>query len=219
MDSIFAPLFSPSPITNLFPPRQPFAFLSVLRHRTLHRFHPPLCLFHHPSPFPQLLARTQDTSNPRRKAPAATTLSIPMANTNRNGLSDHLSSAELGQGRPSLDENSNNSTDRTALLGKQRRPSGNGGPNANGYVNNNTNGNKRPAKTSISGHARKRIIIALTSISGLLLIVLAVALFKKIGSAPSKSLFRCIQGREYGPVANRSVRWPCARTLICKDRH
>ncbi|KAF9365630.1 hypothetical protein BGX34_009165 [Mortierella sp. NVP85] len=148
-----------------------------------------------------------------------------MASTSRNGLSDQLSSAERGQGRPSLDESNNNSTDRTALLGKQRQPSGNGGPNANGYVNNsstnsnnNTNGNKRPAKTSISGHARRRIIIALTTISGVLLIVLAVALFKKIGSVPTvEQNTPSLITAKHGAVATEEVHCSEIGVQVLKD--
>jgi hypothetical protein len=54
----------------------------------------------------------------------------------------------------------------------------------------------------------------LTTISGVLLIVLAIALFKKIGSAPSKSpppLFFPGPLSVDGPVANRSVRWSSER--------
>lgn len=98
------------------------------------------------------------------------------------GRSDQLSTAEQGQGRPSLDEN-------TGLLsGQPRRLS-----QPNGQPSNSSNSNnKRPASTSkrsfLSGNGRKKIIVSLTAISGGLLIILGFALFKKIGTDPSKSL-------------------------------
>ncbi|KAG9319364.1 hypothetical protein KVV02_005616 [Mortierella alpina] len=98
--------------------------------------------------------------------------------SSHNNRSDQLSSAERGQGRPSPDDsNSNPAQETTSLLGNQRRASQN-----SGHANSNK---QRPAKRSLPGDARKKIIIALTSISGLLLVVLAIALVKKIGAAPS----------------------------------
>ncbi|KAG0046205.1 hypothetical protein BGZ90_008242, partial [Linnemannia elongata] len=93
------------------------------------------------------------------------------------GRSDQLSTAEQGQGRPSLDEN-------TGLLsGQPRRLS-----QPNGQPSNGSSNNKRPASTSkrsfLSGSGRKKIIVSLTAISGGLLIILGFALFKKIGTDP-----------------------------------
>jgi gamma-glutamyltranspeptidase/glutathione hydrolase/leukotriene-C4 hydrolase len=99
------------------------------------------------------------------------------------GRSDQLSAAEQGQSqnRPSVDENSG------LLSGQPRRLSqSNSQPNNN---NNSNNSNKRPASTKrsfLSGNGRKKIIVSLTAISGGLLVILAFALFKKIGTDPSK---------------------------------
>ncbi|KAG0244981.1 hypothetical protein BGX31_008201 [Mortierella sp. GBA43] len=140
-----------------------------------------------------------------------------MATTSRNGRSDQLSSAELGQGRSSLDEDVN-TTDRTALLGKQRHPSQ--GSTSPSYPSNNinSNGNKRPTKTSISGHARRRIIIALTSISGVLLVILGIALYKKIGSAPTieRSTPSLITAK-YGAVAAEEIHCSEIGVQVLKD--
>ncbi|KAF9374942.1 hypothetical protein BGX21_003989 [Mortierella sp. AD011] len=129
-------------------------------------------------------------------------------NTNSGGRPDQLSSAELGQGRPSLDEPTA-PQERTALLGNQRRPSQN---------NSNNNGSKRPSKGSLSGDARKKIIISLTSISGALLIILAVALFKKVGSEPTveRNTPTLIKGK-YGAVASEEIHCSEIGVQVLKD--
>ncbi|KAF9111458.1 hypothetical protein BGX27_004910 [Mortierella sp. AM989] len=128
-----------------------------------------------------------------------------MSNSNTNGRSDQLSSAELGQGRPSLDDQ-----ERTALLDNQRHPSQNGGAANNGL--------KRPARRGLSDNARKKIIISLTSISGLLLVILAVALVKKIGTAPSveKNTPSLIKAKN-GAVASEEIHCSEIGVQVLKD--
>ncbi|KAG0264980.1 hypothetical protein BG011_005736 [Mortierella polycephala] len=120
--------------------------------------------------------------------------------------SDHLSSAELGQNqgqeRPSFEGNTNNPQETASLLGGQRR----------------NNGQPRPAKRSLSGDARKKIIITLASISGVLLIILAVALVRKIGTAPSiekstPSLIRAM----HGAVATEEIHCSEIGVQVLKD--
>ncbi|KAF8984353.1 hypothetical protein BGZ46_008220 [Entomortierella lignicola] len=131
------------------------------------------------------------------------------SNNDPNSKSDSLSSAELGQGRPSLDNQ--NARERTPLLGNQRRPSQN-----NGIPNSNSS--KRSAKASLSGNARKNIIVSLTSISGVLLIILAVALVKKIGSAPivEKNTPSLIKAKN-GAVATEEIHCSEIGVQVLKD--
>ncbi|KAF9207447.1 hypothetical protein BGZ49_000400 [Haplosporangium sp. Z 27] len=131
------------------------------------------------------------------------------SNNDPNSKSDTLSSAELGQGRPSLDNQ--NAQERTPLLGNQRRPSQN-----NGIPNSNSS--KRSAKASLSGNARRKIIISLTSISGVLLIILAVALVKKIGSAPivEKNTPSLIKAKN-GAVATEEIHCSEIGVQVLKD--
>lgn len=98
-----------------------------------------------------------------------------MSNNNTNR--DVLSSAELGQPNASQDE-STTPQETSALLGDRRRPS-----NAQNGKRFSGNG-----KRSLTDGARKKIIIALTSISGALLVILAFTLVHKIGAAPSTCL-------------------------------
>ncbi|KAF9557397.1 hypothetical protein EC968_007680 [Mortierella alpina] len=131
--------------------------------------------------------------------------------SNHTNRSDQLSSAELGQGRPSLDDSdSNPAQESTSLLGNQRRAS-----QTSGHTNSNK---QRPAKRSLSGDGRRKIIIALTSISGLLLVVLAVALVKKIGSAPSieKSTPSLIRA-QHGAVATEEIHCSEIGVQVLKD--
>ncbi|KAG0367486.1 gamma-glutamyltranspeptidase [Gamsiella multidivaricata] len=82
---------------------------------------------------------------------------------------DGLSSAELGQANPlhSIDE-----SETAALLNDRPRASAN-------------SASKRPSsKRVLPEHARKTIIVMLISISGILVILLAVTLVFKVGSAP-----------------------------------
>ncbi|KAF9947717.1 hypothetical protein BGZ72_010347 [Mortierella alpina] len=131
--------------------------------------------------------------------------------SNHHTRPDQLSSAELGQGRPSPDDSdSSPAQETTSLLGNQRRASQNSG---------HTNSNKqRPAKRSLSGDARKKIIIALTSISGLLLVVLAIALVKKIGSAPTieKNTPSLIKAK-HGAVATEEIHCSEIGVQVLKD--
>ncbi|KAI1318952.1 hypothetical protein EDD11_005386 [Mortierella claussenii] len=144
-----------------------------------------------------------------------------MAATSRNNSrSDQLSSAELGQSRPSLDDS--HAQERTALLGNQRRGSqsngsGSGSGNGNGS-NSNNNNHKRPAKRALSGNARKKIIIALTSISGVLLVFLGVALLNKIGAVPgiernTPSLIKA----KHGAVATEEIHCSEIGVQVLKD--
>lgn len=90
---------------------------------------------------------------------------------------DLLSNAELGQPNAPQDK-STSPQETSALLGGHRRSS-------------NAQNGKRPGgngKRSLTDDARKKIIFALTSISGALLVILAVTLVHKIGAAPSMCL-------------------------------
>ncbi|KAF9373642.1 hypothetical protein CPB97_000409 [Podila verticillata] len=87
---------------------------------------------------------------------------------------DLLSNAELGQPNAPQDK-STSPQETSALLGGHRRSS-------------NAQNGKRPGgngKRSLTDDARKKIIFALTSISGALLVILAVTLVHKIGGAPN----------------------------------
>ncbi|KAG0200299.1 hypothetical protein BGX28_006581 [Mortierella sp. GBA30] len=127
--------------------------------------------------------------------------------------SDQLSSAELGQSRPSLDHGEDGpSLETTSLLGNQRRTS------QNSSHSPNSSSKQRPTKRSLSGDARKKIIITLTSISGVLLVILAIALFKKIGSAPTvekntPSLVRA----KHGAVATEEIHCSEIGVQVLKD--
>lgn len=127
------------------------------------------------------------------------------------GRSDQLSTAEQGQGRPSLDEN-------TGLLsGQPRRLS-----QPNGQPSNSSSNNKRPASTSkrsfLSGSGRKKIIVSLTAISGGLLIILGFALFKKIGTDPNieKNTPTLIKAR-HGAVATEEIHCSEIGVQVLKD--
>ncbi|KAF9361700.1 hypothetical protein BGX26_000055 [Mortierella sp. AD094] len=93
-----------------------------------------------------------------------------------NPRSDKLSAAELGQ--PASPRHSIDGNETTGLLNGQRRTSG------------PSNFNKRPStsssnsKESLSEHGRKKIIAALTFISGILIVVLVAALVSKLGAPP-----------------------------------
>ncbi|CAO3569105.1 unnamed protein product [Mortierella alpina] len=131
--------------------------------------------------------------------------------SNHNPRSDQLSSAELGHGRPSPDHSeSNPAQETTSLLGDQRRASQNSG---------HSNSNKqRPAKRALSSDARKKIIVALTSISALLLVVLAIALVRKIGAAPSieKNTPSLIKAK-HGAVATEEIHCSEIGVQVLKD--
>ncbi|KAF9186920.1 hypothetical protein BGZ51_001231 [Haplosporangium sp. Z 767] len=127
-----------------------------------------------------------------------------MASSSRNtgSQSDQLSSAELGQGRPSFEGNTSNSQETAPLLGGQRRNSG----------------QPRPTKRSLSGDTRKKIIITLASISGVLLIILAVALVRKIGTPPSieKNTPNLIRAK-HGAVATEEIHCSEIGVQVLKD--
>ncbi|KAF9434162.1 hypothetical protein BGZ76_008470, partial [Entomortierella beljakovae] len=129
-------------------------------------------------------------------------------NNNNNSTgdrSDQLSSAELGQPRASLDNQ--NAGERASLLGNPKRNSG-----------NYSNGSKRPAKESLSGDARKKIIISLAAVSGLLLVILGVTLVQKIGSAPNieKNTPTLIKAK-YGAVAAEEIHCSEIGVQVLKD--
>ncbi|KAF9932318.1 hypothetical protein FBU30_008425 [Linnemannia zychae] len=128
--------------------------------------------------------------------------------SNNTGRFDQLPSAEQGQSRPSLDEN-------TGLLsGQPRRASQNGQPGANNV--------KRPTSASkrsfLSGQGRKKIIISLTAVSGGLLIILGLALFKKIGLDPSieKNTPALIKAK-HGAVATEEIHCSEIGVQVLKD--
>ncbi|KAG0026785.1 hypothetical protein BGZ81_006093 [Podila clonocystis] len=98
-----------------------------------------------------------------------------MSNNSTN-RTDLLSNAELGQPNSSPQDESTSPQETSALLGGRRRPS------TNSQNGKRLSGN---SKRSLTDNARRKIIIALTSISGALLIILAVTLVHKIGSAPT----------------------------------
>ncbi|KAI8598257.1 hypothetical protein EDD21DRAFT_406963 [Dissophora ornata] len=128
-----------------------------------------------------------------------------MANNSHSGRSDQLSSAERGQGRPSLDDTPS-AQERTALLGNQRPGTQSGGGVNNSNSNNNSSNINKRLKRSLSGNGRKKIIVSLTSLSGVLLVILAVALFKKIGAVPTveKNTPNLIKAK-HGAVASEEV--------------
>ncbi|KAG0306851.1 hypothetical protein BGZ98_001590 [Dissophora globulifera] len=137
-------------------------------------------------------------------------------NSHSTGRSDQLSAAERGlQGRPSLD-NSLSAQERTALLGNQRRASQSysSNPNAN---NSASNGNKH-SKRLLSGDGRKKIIIGLAAISGLLLVILGVALFEKIGVAPTveRNTPNLIRAK-HGAVATEEIHCSEIGVQVLKD--
>lgn len=102
-----------------------------------------------------------------------------MSNNSTN-RTDLLSNAELGQPNGSPQDENTSPQETSALLGSRRRPS------TNSQNGKRLSGN---SKRSLTDHARKKIIIALTSISGALLIILALTLVHKMGSAPSKCFY------------------------------
>ncbi|KAF9375106.1 hypothetical protein CPC16_000900 [Podila verticillata] len=95
---------------------------------------------------------------------------------------DRLSAAEQGVGSPrhSIDSDTapllrNNNSNRQSSSSPQPQPQGN---TSNKRLSNSH------LKRSLSDKARKRIIVALTSISGVLLVILGVTLVSKVGSPP-----------------------------------
>ncbi|KAG0048554.1 hypothetical protein BGZ83_006517 [Gryganskiella cystojenkinii] len=129
-------------------------------------------------------------------------------NSRRKGQSDQLSSAEQGQSRPSLEEyGAAAPQETTSLLGDQRRPSASSHHgNGNGNSNNKRANNGSTGKRSLSDQTRKKIIITLTSISGLLLVALGVTLLHKVGSSPSAERnTRTLITAKHGAVATEEI--------------
>ncbi|KAF9415891.1 hypothetical protein BGZ94_010364, partial [Podila epigama] len=136
--------------------------------------------------------------------------------------SDQLSNAELGQ-QPT--RNAQDNAETTPLIGERsnrrlsanaqnpnRRLSGNGSNNNGGTSNNSSNNNKR----ALTEHARKRIIISLAALSGLLLVILGATLAKKIGSAPERNTPHLIRAK-HGAVATEEIHCSEIGVQVLKD--
>ncbi|KAF9112019.1 hypothetical protein BGX27_004104 [Mortierella sp. AM989] len=118
---------------------------------------------------------------------------------NNNGQSDKIPAAELGQA--TSPQHSINDNETTGLLNGQRRsPGGTSNPNKR------LSTSSANSKESLSERGRKKIIVALTSMSGVLLIVLAVALVSKVGAPPVIERNRpTLIKAQYGAVAAEEI--------------
>ncbi|GJJ71324.1 gamma-glutamyltranspeptidase / glutathione hydrolase / leukotriene-C4 hydrolase [Entomortierella parvispora] len=135
-------------------------------------------------------------------------------NSHRNDRSDQLSSAEQGQSRPSLENGAAEET--TSLLGGQRRPSAHSQSSAN-HGNGNNYNNKRSGKRAVSDRTRKKIIISLTTISGLLLVALGATLIHKIGGTPADRNARLLVKAQNGAVATEEIHCSEIGVQVLKD--
>ncbi|KAF8985330.1 hypothetical protein BGZ46_004895 [Entomortierella lignicola] len=96
---------------------------------------------------------------------------------------DRIDSAELGQAGNNSPRHSIDGNESTSLLNNDQRRSSSS-PSSD--INNKKASNSALSpKSSLSEHGRKKIIIGLTSISGILLIILTVTLISKSGAPPA----------------------------------